>query len=659
MPWLHRSILFVTMGVIAFSLSACEGSPTDLEDTGMSVALAVQASMGSENGMVAVIAVEVTGQGVPVPIVANFQVVDGMASGVIQVPAGQDRTFTARGFDSEGSITHEGAVTRNVRPNGPPVQIPLVPRGVGVPIEVTVSHRVITIAPATADLIVGQTLAFTATLQDSHGNPIDFEHGDLTWGSSNPSVALVDADGVVTGWHAGETRIVVSFDGVAAEAVLEVTGEDLLRISLTSSHQSVAPSGPFTVSAVVTNRGSESVANVLFSVGAWPIAGFNEIGCIGTEFPYADRDGFAVWGCEIGELAPGQSASFAFDIAATSDLCVNHVQAESSIISWDGPPDPLLLNNAATAQTQIDCPQPITTAQRIVFAARHEGVSNLYSMDPDGTGLSQLTDHPGEESYPAWSPDRTRIAFIRDEQLWVMNSNGTGATQLGSATAGLSWSPDGTRIVVSAPHPDISRLGLRVVTLETATSSWLTSDESVADLRHPDWSPDGERILVELEEPADEFSFCFDGVQETVRNIAVVGVADGSIKHIALEFEGMHWPGCEWFGTDPRWSPDGSQLAYVEDDQVFTLDLEPTGFAYNLDTVQLVTTGTDVIHRRASWSPDGSYLTFARRSLTGTLDPDTGDYVTAFDIGIMRADGTGPLHNATNRHTGHDMMPGW
>src|SRR4029453_4320235 len=37
----------------------------------------------------------------------------------------------------------------------------------------------------------------------------------------------------------------------------------------------------------------------------------------------------------------------------------------------------------------------------------------------------QLTDEPGKrESYPRWAPDGKSIAFVRDEGVWTMSSDG-------------------------------------------------------------------------------------------------------------------------------------------------------------------------------------------------------------------------------------------
>jgi Tol biopolymer transport system component len=81
---------------------------------------------------------------------------------------------------------------------------------------------------------------------------------------------------------------------------------------------------------------------------------------------------------------------------------------------------------------------------------------SLYTIQPDGLNKTLLThDCPG---FPKWSPDGTKIAFLRHGQLWVMNADGSGQTQL--TTGGLvykeSWSPDGSQFVISYLPPSTS-----------------------------------------------------------------------------------------------------------------------------------------------------------------------------------------------------------
>ena len=71
-------------------------------------------------------------------------------------------------------------------------------------------------------------------------------------------------------------------------------------------------------------------------------------------------------------------------------------------------------------------------------------------MNADGTGVTRLTDDPGADALPAWSPDGDEIVFVSDragnEEIFVMNADGTAVEQLTDDPADdvePAWSPAG------------------------------------------------------------------------------------------------------------------------------------------------------------------------------------------------------------------------
>lgn len=87
---------------------------------------------------------------------------------------------------------------------------------------------------------------------------------------------------------------------------------------------------------------------------------------------------------------------------------------------------------------------------RIAFVSGHDGNSDVYVMNADGSGATNLTNSPASELSLAWSPDGTRIAFMRgyenDWTLSMMNADESGTANLALAAYGPSWSPDGRKI---------------------------------------------------------------------------------------------------------------------------------------------------------------------------------------------------------------------
>ncbi len=66
----------------------------------------------------------------------------------------------------------------------------------------------IDIVPAEATVRVGATRSFAATARDADGDAVPTSTGRVSWSSSDPRVASVDAAGLVRGIAAGSTRIV-------------------------------------------------------------------------------------------------------------------------------------------------------------------------------------------------------------------------------------------------------------------------------------------------------------------------------------------------------------------------------------------------------------------------------------------------------------------
>jgi TolB protein len=68
-------------------------------------------------------------------------------------------------------------------------------------------------------------------------------------------------------------------------------------------------------------------------------------------------------------------------------------------------------------------------------------------MDADGRNLVRLTDSPGNDWFPEWSPDGRHIVFASsrdgDEELFVMAEDGTDLRQL-TFNGAVEGKPDWT-----------------------------------------------------------------------------------------------------------------------------------------------------------------------------------------------------------------------
>ena len=85
---------------------------------------------------------------------------------------------------------------------------------------------------------------------------------------------------------------------------------------------------------------------------------------------------------------------------------------------------------------------------KIAFTSDRDGDFEIYIMDPDGSGIQQLTDNDRWDMHPAWSPDGSKIAFFSDRdgdnEIYVMNPDGSGIQKLTDndwSDYSPAWSP--------------------------------------------------------------------------------------------------------------------------------------------------------------------------------------------------------------------------
>jgi hypothetical protein len=310
-----------------------------------------------------------------------------------------------------------------------------------------------------------------------------------------------------------------------------------------------------------------------------------------------------------------------------------------------------------------------------------ESDTEIYVVAPDGTGLRALTSTPGvSEMAPAWSPDGTRLAFLRNARTGggelVVIDPATGGETFSAEIPNLfngdvgppEWSPDGRLIVLNVAN----RLVPQVVDLETKT--WTEIGAFFLG-----WSPDGRWVVLRttgasgawsdgqlLLVPADLLGTTdlddvsnLPGVrplplQPGEGRLGVTWMPDSSA--VAISFpdsstdvvtiaDGQRRTLIE-DGIFPSWSPDASHIAYLR-----CLDVHP-GVEVPVDTSGddssqpgesvWVAAADDVTGARAVatslvppiWSPGGSLLLAVGDDGLFTIRPD-GTGMTRLTQGMI------------------------
>ncbi len=254
-----------------------------------------------------------------------------------------------------------------------------------------------------------------------------------------------------------------------------------------------------------------------------------------------------------------------------------------------------------------------------------DGNAELFLMNADGSGKTQLTNEPGRPYGPAFSPDSTKIAFYNhlSNQTWslyMMNSDGTNIQRLTSAPNMLDWSPDwspdGTKLVFARSFP----------TPVWRSEIWMINPDgsdlhkvSDVDGQGPDWSPDGSKIVY--------FNYVDGGGDIWVMN------ADGT-NPIKLTYN----PSEDWW---PKFSPDGSKIAFQSkrdgNHEIYIMNNDGS------NPVRLTNNSAD--DEDPNWSPDGTKIAF--------ISMRDGHY----EIYTMNADGSNQTRITYSN--GNAIDPDW
>ena len=246
-------------------------------------------------------------------------------------------------------------------------------------------------------------------------------------------------------------------------------------------------------------------------------------------------------------------------------------------------------------------------AYSVAYYSVPENKSNneLFVMNADGSGHTQLTRDAWQESQPVWFKDGKKIAFLCNEsgssQVWEMNPDGSARkqiTQYDGDIEGFSFSPDGKKLLfitqvktvksTADKHPDLPK-ATGIIVNDLMYKHW---DEWVTTAPHP-------------------FVADFDG--NTIHNVKDI------LEGLPYESPMKPWGGIEQLA----WSPASDKVAFTcrmktglayaisTDSDIYEYDVTKGGFINlckqdakdSAGTVEMVGYDTN-----PQYSPDGKYI---------------------------------------------------
>jgi Tol biopolymer transport system component len=225
------------------------------------------------------------------------------------------------------------------------------------------------------------------------------------------------------------------------------------------------------------------------------------------------------------------------------------------------------------------------------------------------TGPRNITNDPGSDSDPNWSPDSRRIAFSSRRydnfDIYVTQIGSPEATRLTTSPGSDSepaWSPDGTRIAYRSERIDgTGAYDIVVMNADGSEPRRVSTGDGVSS--SPSWSPDGKRLAY-----TTLIYTRTDGVLDSVQ-VNVVDLQTGESQTLVDDAD----PGTEnaafaMLGADGvNWSPDGALIAFTRpvDDQYDIAIASPNGSG-----ITMLTSTPDRDEVAPRWSPESLQLLY-------------------------------------------------
>ena len=308
---------------------------------------------------------------------------------------------------------------------------------------------------------------------------------------------------------------------------------------------------------------------------------------------------------------------------------------------------PLALSLVAVAALVTPASATFPGPDGLISFARFNAKVNsaeIVSARPDGSDVQQLTSNARRFSINSdWSPDGQKIAFDSDRvggggrtQVYVMNSDGSGVTQV-TRGAGFhsspGWSPDGTSLAIESEWGDYpAQQGIWIVpasdpdgVIQAEAQRVTTIPKGVSFDSEPQFSPDASTIAF------TRF--------KSIRKSAIFTVAiDGSgLRQLTP------W---KLNASHPDWSPNGQLLSFDSADgafpgqkgDIYVMAADGSGMT-KLTNSPRVREGKRLrLEQNPVWSPSGTMIMFVRFHAR-RFDPES--FGPGGKVMVMNADGSG------------------
>jgi TolB protein len=310
------------------------------------------------------------------------------------------------------------------------------------------------------------------------------------------------------------------------------------------------------------------------------------IGC--SIFGGSDKDNIIIGG--------GRGTSKQYKIVFLKQV---GTQGEIYTMNIDGTETRRLTNSPKYEDAPIWSPVPIGGVYKISFLRQTSSDTfNIFTIDSNGSNEQQITNSGVSGGMPAfWSPDGTKLLFLKSYDIYVINANGNdeeqNLTNSGTPEIFATWLSN-RKIAYSGVSEENGSYDIFLGEIDSNGDFNITNltNSDDADELFPICSPDGNKILFlkglrtnigGIEGPVDVWEIDISQELHTLRQLT----SSGDIYE--------SWPAL--------YSPDGTKILFLKNGDIYVYDLndsdsDPTNLTQSPAEPEFFPT----------WTPDGRIL---------------------------------------------------
>jgi Tol biopolymer transport system component len=259
-------------------------------------------------------------------------------------------------------------------------------------------------------------------------------------------------------------------------------------------------------------------------------------------------------------------------------------------------------------------PQWSPDGRHITFETFENSFGRIYLANGDGTDVIAITpDDTTDHGQPSFSPDSTQIAYVRGEDLYLLNLADNHVTQLTQTSEQVEstpyWSPDGQHIAFFW-RETLNDNHLGVIDADGQNRHDFANEFD--DVLAPYWSPDSTRVSFFVNGADGVEVWIADRVTGEVHRVAT-GYAQSTLNH--------------------GWSSDGENVIIGQFEQFDTMSFRLTLDQRDAETGELISHESNIGQYTVTGVPDATEVALPARDGHGVCIHDlTGDAVRCFPI---------------------------